>query len=391
MSEIKILVISDLHAIASSDERDDSHLYFEKDDSEWGNALISYIKDLDTEIDVLVCAGDIANKACKQSFSNGWSFVNKLKEELNIPELLCVPGNHDHQSRNGDDFSPKHQIQFCKPIFPLTCNNKNTHFWAWNWVHVESTSFNSILVNSSAYHGYQDELKHGRVALEVSDQISDFLMSPEINEKPFNIMLCHHHPEKMEHVDHDYDGEAMEGGPYLLKQIEDADVGPWFVIHGHKHFASISYAKSASSSPSTILSAGSVSAKLYPDVQERTSNQFYLVNIDINETVDLGRLIGKFNTYEWTIKRGWGHSRSNNLPASGGFGSTTTNPQIIKKIKDLLLADGPFLQGEELAPIHEMTTYVPPEQFKKLVRKLGEQGYEVQIEQNKIIELGEGS
>ena len=388
MSNVRILVISDLHAISCTSEQTDSHLFFENQESDWGNSLIAYVKELDLIIDVLICAGDIANKANKLSFENGWKFVNKLKKELSIENLLCVPGNHDHQSRDGDDFSPKHQLQFCTPIFPLSCLNKNTHFWAWNWVHVEADKYNSLLINSSAYHGYMDEFKHGRVAVEVSDQISEFLKATDLKEKPFNIMVCHHHPEKMEYVDGDYDGEAMEGGGYLLKKIEEADIGPWLVVHGHKHFASITYAKSGSSSPSTILSAGSVSAKLYPNIKDRTSNQFYIIDIDLSETENVGRLIGRFNTYEWTIQMGWGPSRSKNLPAQGGFGSSITNKEIIRKVKSLLTDNGPFLEEVDLQEVHQMTQHIPPNQFQLLIKKLFDDGFQVTCEQNKIIEVG---
>ncbi|MGK0378949.1 MAG: metallophosphoesterase superfamily enzyme [Patiriisocius sp.] len=388
MSNVKILVISDLHAISCHGERTDSHLFFEGKESDWGNSLINYIKELELTIDVLICAGDIANKANKLSFENGWSFINQLKEELGISHLLCVPGNHDHQSRDGKDFSPKHQLQFCAPIFPLDCVIKNTHFWAWNWTHVESNLFNSVLINTSAYHGYMDEFKHGRVAVEVSNQISDFLRTT-VKEKPFNIMVCHHHPEKMEYVDGDYDVEVMEGGGYLLRKIEEADVGPWLIVHGHKHFASITYAKSGCSAPSTILSAGSVSAKLNPNYETRTSNQFYIVDINLEETEKSGKLKGQFNTFEWSIQRGWGPSRSQNLPAQGGFGSSVTNKEIITKVKELLSENGPFLEEFDLKEIHQMTTHVPPDQFKLLISKLFADGYHVTLEQNKIIEVGE--
>jgi metallophosphoesterase superfamily enzyme len=388
MKNVKILVISDLHAITNSNDQNDSYLFFENGICEWGDALINYIKGLGETFDVVICAGDIANKACKKSFESGWSFINKIKSELNIQYLLCVPGNHDHQSRNGADFSPKHQLQFCKPIFPFDCALKNTQFWAWNWAHSESDHFNSLLLNTSAYHGYNDEFKHGRVAVEVSDQISDFLKSDKVNEKLFNILVCHHHPEKMEYVDGDYDGEQMEGGTYLLKQLEEADVGPWLVVHGHKHFASITYAKSGGASPSTILSAGSMSAKLYPLIKDRTSNQFYIIDIDGVQTERTGRLVGCFNTYEWKMQSGWGPSISNNLPSQGGFGSSTTNKEIITSIEDLLALNGPFLQDQELDSIHELTKYIPPGQFNMLIDKLFSKNLHVQFSQNKITEVG---
>lgn len=387
MAEIRILVISDLHAISNKNEDDDSHLLFENNESEWGNALISYIEELDHKIDVLICAGDIANKANKESFQNGWNFINRIQTKFNIPDLLCVPGNHDHQSRAAE-FSPKHELQFCSPIFPFSCVEKNTHFWAWNWAYFESSTFNSVLLNTSAYHGHNDEYKHGRVAIEVVDQIESYIKSDKFVEKKFNIMLCHHHPEKMDYVDNTYDHESMEGGSYLLSSLNNADVGPWLIIHGHKHFASVSYANSSGSIPHTIFSAGSVSAKIYPMIKDRTSNQFYFIDVNLTATEESGRLTGTFSTHEWNIQKGWGTSLSDNLPDQGGFGGTITNKEVANSIEDLLSQSGPFLEDVDLIPIHKMTKNMTPSDFKRLIQRLEKSGLTVNVERNKIMEVG---
>lgn len=384
---LQILVISDLHAIVDKGQGDDSHLMFENGTSEFGESLISYIKTLDKNIDVLICSGDIANKADLSSFNAGWNFIKKIKDDLNISILLCVPGNHDHQSRL-TDFSPKHQLQFTSPSFPFECFNKNTHFWAWNWAFSEENDFNAILLNTSAYHGYKDEYKHGRVAIEASDQIFRLLGSEEFSKKRFNLLLCHHHPEKMEHVDNDYDGEQMFGGQYLLKRLQEADVGPWLIIHGHKHFADISYASSSSTAPPTILSAGSVSAQLYTSIKDRTSNQFYILNIDLEKTEYEDRLIGCFETHEWKLISGWTPSTSSNLPARGGFGSTKTPGQLTKEISKRINDGSPFLQGTELDFVYDVTKGYTPREFSSLIKKLEDSGFQLEKKENKIVEIG---
>lgn len=125
---LKVLVISDLHATTELSENTDSKLVFQNDVCEFGDGIIDFIKSKKDKIDILICAGDIANKADIKSFEKGWGFLNKLKSEVNIPHILCVPGNHDHASRSTTEFSPKHHLQFVTPPFPLNDHNKTPIF-----------------------------------------------------------------------------------------------------------------------------------------------------------------------------------------------------------------------------------------------------------------------
>ncbi|MFQ2287927.1 metallophosphoesterase [Aeromonas dhakensis] len=389
MSNLRLLIISDLHAVIDSAFSHDSRLEFNKNKSEYGEAAISYMKSLDIQPDVLVCAGDISNKACKDSFNVGWNYINKIRNDLKIPTLLTVPGNHDHDSRLKTQYSPKHNLQFQNPIFPFECHDKNTHFWAWNWCHIEQDSFHAILLNTSAYHGFGDEHNHGRVAIEVASQIKDHLSSNTVIEKDFNLLLCHHHPEKMEFVDNSYDHEEMEGGKLLIDRLQEIDKGPWLIIHGHKHFASLSYASSKGTCHPVILSAGSLSARLYPEIEHRTSNQFYIIDIDSVETRNNGRLIGTINTFEWTMDSGWKPSKSEHLPAKGGFGCQDTPAMIAKKIIELFDSQkGKFLDSNDLSTIQKSINHLPPIDFKSIIKKLQNQGFTVHFEDNILMEIG---
>lgn len=393
MREIKFLVISDLHTGICHDDNLQSKLNINGSINDYGTSIIEFISSLSLKIDSLICCGDIANKGCIHSFQAGWKYINQLKSELNIPNLLCVPGNHDHQSRSDNiknGFSPKHSLQFCQPSFPFEDFEKNTHFWAWNWTYVEHNNFNSFLLNTSAYHGYGEEYRHGRVAIDVSKQISDYISkSGKIQPKSFNLLLCHHHPEKMEHIDEDSDYEQMDGGQFLLKNLQELDVGPWFIIHGHKHFASISYASSSTNTPPTILSAGSLSAVLYDEIKNRTSNQFYIITINLDKTEESGRVVGTFNTYEFNKVKGWQPSKSNNLPAAGGFGSLITPQMIINKLSTLLDSRNTFIEGSELDEILTMIENYTPKELDSLIKKLEQNTYAISRDgNNKIIQIG---
>jgi len=387
---LRILVLSDLHATTEYSERSDSRLNFDEGVSEYGEGIINFIKNNEEEIDVLVCAGDIANKASLSNFEKGWEFLNKLKLKVNIPTILCVPGNHDHASRSDSEFSPKHHLQFMHPPFPLDNHVKNTHFWAWNWLDVELETFNAVLINTSAYHGYGDEYTRGRIATEVADQIYERISSSDFKLKHFNLLLCHHHPVKMEHVDISPDVEVIDGAEYLLTKLQEVDKGPWLIIHGHKHFAEITIGSSSNGSPPTILSAGSVSAKIYSSIQDRTSNQMYILDIDLRKTSDLDKLVGNFITYEYKMEFGWRLSEARNLPAKGGFGSEYTPVKVFREIKNLINKTGTFLNEDDLEPIYKMMEYFTPGEFLKLKNKLEDSGYEVVCELNKILEIGGG-
>ncbi|MEZ8319489.1 metallophosphoesterase family protein [Vibrio splendidus] len=370
---MKILLLSDLHTVIENDYQNmsNSRLHLDASGSgEWGNGLINYIEKQNVEYDLIVCCGDIANKGCKKSFLAGWKFLNVLSAKIPSAKLICVPGNHDHQSRPDptdieSGFSPKHQLQFCSPSFPFSCHAKNTHFWAWNWALDDSSpNTNLLLLNTSAYHGFSDEYKHGRIALETVDQIEKRL-EEIVEPKAINILICHHHPQRMEHAHRNYDGQQMAGGQKLLHSLQNVDKGPWLILHGHKHYACISTASSEGQVPPIVFSAGSASAR-YKDLIE---NQFYTFDLDLAETSEQERIVGTFETHQFTTGEGWSPSTSSSMPAKSGLGSRTNANTIIKKIQQLLNTEE-FLEGDELAEINQELSYFLPKEFERFMNRL---------------------
>ncbi len=388
--KVIFLVLSDLHAIVDERYVNDSHLYFEDGRCSYIDSFIAYLLGLNLSIDYVICAGDVSNKSCSKGFELGWKFLNKLKKDIGAKDLICVPGNHDHQSRASSEvFSPKHNLQFIEPQFPTSCSNKNTHFWAWNWCATEGDVFNAFLINSSAYHGYGDkEYEKGRVAKETCKQIVDYIASDNCKKRKFNILLCHHHPYKMEHVDSRPDVESMECGSYLVRELHQTSTGAWLVVHGHKHYADITYAQSATDTPPVVLSAGSFSAKLYPEIKDRTSNQFYILEIDIENTERENKLVGQFKTYESPYPGFWQPSTSENLPAKGGFGSNVTSIRIANDINQRIDSENPFLDDNELEEFRGSIENLMPFAFRELIKELEALGLSVRTESNMIVEVG---
>ncbi|NOJ12926.1 metallophosphoesterase family protein [Vibrio splendidus] len=387
MNKVNFLIVSDLHSTVEEELKDSKLIFHPKTQtSEHANAFINYVKELGKDIDYLVCPGDISNKGDVDGFKAGWSFLHELKDQVGASNLLCVPGNHDHQSRPGEQFSVIHELKFIQPSFPTNCHQSNTMFWGWHWMHQEFDKFNLIKLNSSAYHGINDEYKHGRVAVETSDQIHDYLKSQQFEEKEFNILLCHHHPIPMDDVDETFDYEVMEGGQHLLKKLDEANVGPWLVVHGHKHFASVSHGMTQRSTPPVIFSAGSLGASLYPQIEDRTANQFYILTVDLDKTSHEGCLVGTFEAYSWNLMNGWHPSQCNHLPHKGGFGAPKKPHALIRELKELL-TKGTYLDKTDLASVQSEIDYYTPGQFKELLEKMDKLSIQFEYQGNEILEV----
>ena len=180
----------------------------------------------------------------------------------------------------------------------------------------------------------------------------------------------------------------MPGGQHLLKLVNEADKGPWLIIHGHKHFADISYGKSSHSSSPVIFSAGSLSACLYPALQDRTSNQFYILEIDHEKTKRSEKVTGTFQTFSWTFGSGWHPSTSENLPANGGFGNSTPIGQVVDKVTHLINDENPHLNQSDIDNQLTELKFFTPNEISMFIGRVEEKGLAVTARHNKIIEIG---
>ena len=125
---------------------------------------------------------------------------------------------------------------------------------------------------------------------------------------------------------------------------------------------------------------------MYPKIESRTSNQFYILDIDLKETLEKDCLVGTFEAHSWNIENNWHPSSSENLPYKGGFGTDIKPRDIITKLKELLVED-PYLDESSLQPIYEMLTHYTPTEFKELLQKLTKLNFEYDISDNKLIQV----
>lgn len=382
---LTILVVSDLHAVTDEERKSDSYLFYKDSKSSFEDDFLIYLRDLDKSIDVLVCPGDIANMADENAFELGWKFLHKIQKQLEIPVMLTVPGNHDHKSRKDEKLSPTHFLQYLTPQFPLDDYSQNTHFWAWNWIAENSNEyFNTVLLNTSAYHGYKkDGHDRGRVSHEACERIGDEVR--EFSNKVFNLLVCHHAPYKMEHAYNQEDNQEIQGAQNLIHILESNINSPWLVIHGHKHFAEIRYAISKRNAPTTLFSSGSLAAKS----KTEKDNHFHIIEIDISETQNAGRIVGVVSNYQYKIGVGWDLSTSNLVPGVTGFGGDVRIPQLAKEIDKKVkgLPNGHWLEEIDLADVNKKLIHCTPQDIEHLSNLLEDCGFDVEIEGQKIIQV----
>ena len=147
----------------------------------------------------------------------------------------------------------------------------------------------------------------------------------EAGRRDLNILLIHHHPLEYTAVD-EPDRSTIVGGALLMQEIIKAQLGPWLIVHGHKHVPNLAYGPGGGDAP-VIFSAGSLTAAFHMDQQPITRNQFYWLEFDPAAAEALETSIAcRFRSWYWVPGSGWLPSPpGSGLPADGGFGSAATH------------------------------------------------------------------
>jgi predicted MPP superfamily phosphohydrolase len=350
IKNLRLAVVSDLHAFDTLLEADrgiaPSHLCTnDPEDLLMRHPLAGLISLArgGVSADVLVCCGDMADKARPVGTRYVWAKLQELREALGARLLAVAPGNHDVDSRhNYNDHDAKGVLQSLVPAFPFSDETLNDKFWARNYAIHTDPAFRLLLLNTAAYHGEAaDEYKHGRLSTRTADRIrAELDVVTDSHPRAVNILVCHHHPLKFGDIE-DTDYSEMRGGHALLDLLGSGKYGQWLILHGHKHHPRIQYAPGGAHSP-IIFSAGSLSASLHRVLQTQTRNQFYVITIPLPppQRANLS-LAGTFRTWEWILGHGWRPaSLGTGLPAQGGFGFRGSLTHLSASVHDHWLASG---------------------------------------------------
>jgi 3',5'-cyclic AMP phosphodiesterase CpdA len=342
--QLTIGILSDLHVFdrCGPDEKSEpSHLCTLAPQDAPTQHPICGLQDLIAQhtlkADLLLCPGDLGDKARPDCIAYGWNAIHQIAASLGTSDVVGTVGNHDVDSRyKFSDHDPKGFLQSLKPPFPLPTANDNDMFWSRNFAVVERDAYRLVCLNSSAFHGGKEgEHLRGRVSDRTLDALCAFLNTAAA--KPVNILLCHHHPHKHSEANlGEYD--EMLGGQLLLQRLGSGRYGEWLIVHGHKHHPKLSYAAGTSSAP-IIFSAGSLCAKLYAELGSLCRNQFYIVRLPYTQFDQYG-LVGTLEAWDWITGLGWQRARpvGSGLPGYGGFGFRGNLQPLARRITPIVKA-----------------------------------------------------
>lgn len=405
-SSIRVAIISDLHAQelqsaapsargtnsapTTQPEERRSHLILGQSETDPKQHPVAGLQEIiqkyDLNADILLCAGDIGDQARPSATRYAWEKVQEIAAAFSAASIYATAGNHDVDSRySHNSHDARGALQQLTPPYPYDNQALNDQYWARHYVLHEQDHYRLLNLNSAAYHGGEPkEYKHGRITDATLAAIEGELQNS--TSRPLNILLCHHHPLSCNPLDRS-DYEVMRNGRRLLDMLGTGDYGRWLVIHGHKHYPRIAYDYGSATS-AIILSAGSFSAVLYPELQTVARNQFYLVTVNTPEVEQHG-LVGTVQAFEWSIGTGWQRATATkNFPAYCGFGSQEQPEALCNKVISALT--DPITQWSAVQANVPQTQFLLPRDEENLIRALGERGYGVQRDEHgKVTQIAE--
>ncbi len=388
MKSLRIALLSDLHAhsLPVGSPKAPSYLSIHAPlDQPLSNpiaGLQGLIKDKGLKADMLLCAGDMGDKADSAALAFVWDKIQYLGESLGANSIFATAGNHDMDSRYTKDFDAKGTLLSLRPHFPGLVESECNKFWARNYAIVEGGDWRLVLLNSAAYHGARapegdehaggEEYERGRVSPRTLSALGAELSN--LPKVAANILLTHHHPVRNSDVPQSIDYSEMVDGDRLINLLSGADVGDWLVVHGHKHFPKIWYAGTDTGSGPVIFSAGSFSVRLYSEVASIARNQFYILEIplDLIREKKVG-LLGQVEAWDWITAQGWVPAQSGSgIPHAAGFGWRENSDKVASDISNIYTAaDQPVMAWRQLEQELPLIRFLSPGAMSQVIQRLG--------------------
>jgi 3',5'-cyclic AMP phosphodiesterase CpdA len=340
--------------------------------------------------DLLVCGGDMGDKANPEGIAWAWQWIHRIAHELGADRVIATSGNHDVDSRYiYTDHDAKGVLQSLNPPYPSSDEAMNDRYWARNLVVDTIGDVRFVVLNSAAYHGVGEEWEHGRISLRTLAYLKKALDASA--PATANVLLCHHHPFRFGDIDlADY--SEMKGGETLIELLGSGEHGRWLIVHGHRHWPHLTYGPGGATSP-VIFAAGSFSAVLYPELQSRARNQFYILDLPVQDYAAIGQgLVGEFWAWDWITNVGWQPAQEGSgLPHHGGFGSRQGGDLASDQIADAVTASGnSFMSWEQLCSQLGWLRYALPSDIALCVKHLqSKHGLAVLMDHGRPAQVGQ--
>jgi predicted phosphodiesterase len=394
MAVVKIAVLSDIHAASVS--KDHSRGTYITVPAAMGknnplDDLHYWIKNNPgLEVDYLVCPGDIANHADADAFQWMWEKIRLTANLLGAKEVHATCGNHDLDSRylsdqNDDDPDAKGALLSMAERFPSLTEAEHNHFWAQNYVVInrETPAPNRVLLlNTCAYHGSKlEEIKWGRVSTRTINSIGKALAGEK--RVGLNILVCHHHLLPLPSWDSSPDYQYVRKGGELIRVLEDSNVGPWLIVHGHRHWPECVYASGGAGSP-VLFCAGS-----FGKADAQVTNQFHILEIEVDESAS--RPKGTIKTWTWSISNSWQPSefgdKAKALTFRSGFGFEGSLSRLAEDISKHLHGVNTYKDWPELVSELPQLDNLLQKDFSKLRRELDQRHIKIHVENGEPIQV----
>lgn len=377
------MVVSDLHATSRPpDDKAGSWITTTTLRDDRNHPLVSLpaaITASGASVDIVLCAGDITDKADATALTTTWTDLNDAAQSLDA-KLIATAGNHDLDSRHGTEIDPRGVLFDLQPLFPFNDAGARAEYWSKNYCVVEGStgdvSWRVVALNTSAFHGLSselgDELDFGRVSARTTSRLTEELASRP--RADVQILLLHHHIQQMPDVDLAEQGlvREVEGLLMLLERT-----GPWTAIHGHKHRPYIQYAAGGGGS-AAIFSAASMAAHSFGQLSAIAGqNQVHLLEFLDPQELDMDDLgvACRFRSWTWRPGFGWvAAEAANGWPGEGGLGWRTSPQALARSVKGQLSAPGMTLNAEELMSKFPRLRFLAPTDYTHLVDELEANG-----------------
>jgi predicted phosphodiesterase len=389
MPSFRILVVSDLHMHLGKpgDAKAPSYLsarpeYRSPKSNPIEGILPLFEKDK-TEIDWLVCGGDIGDKADAVAAATAWQQLESVKRRLHIRKLIGTVGNHDVDSRReAEHQQPDQGLKHFQPGFPVSSTTQSERYWARDYLVTKDRTANATLalVNTCGLHGVavkdgtDPEHNRGYVTQDVLDGLAQELPN---KLSRFNVLVMHHHIRQHPWVPDDTTHAV--NGPALLEVLKSTNTH-WLVIHGHQHMPDLSYGDASPFAP-VVLSAGSLSATaLYPVKGRTPRNQLYLIDFD---TAGAAPQRARVYAWNWSPSVGWIQAGvDSGLPRLTGFGQRGGLPQLLNSVIAAIdAAPAARRTWEELVAQVAEVQYLLRQDLDELIRLLRQEGIAVYFDQ----------
>lgn len=378
MRKVRIAILSDLHFASSKEGEGETHIILDQQTIAKHNPyhdVVELISRSELRADIVLCPGDITFQADQGALKAAWAAIQDISSKLGAEHIFAATGNHDICSRDGSS-APEiwEYLKQLSPRYPSPSASEMQylHYWAEHFSIFESDSFRVVSLNSCNCHSRGPaEWGNGRVTDYTISQIEREL--DKTKSKSLNILLCHHHPSKYEDINQHFpDYSEMKQGLKLLSVLRERDES-WLVVHGHKHSPRISIASGQATDGVTVFSAGSFSAVLHPRYFPGATNQFYIIEFDL-DYVDNNGVAGIVKAWDWRQGHGWSWASPDSkfesrIVGGTGFGHNCNVSKDASSIHSAFPGRDK-ISWSEVIKEHPWVEYISPKDVNRLLGRL---------------------